>query len=161
VGNATQRNKIAYETITAPTRGAFSKTLLDGLRTIRDANQQLTIPSLEAYVKDNIAAATANDQRPYFIADPNDPPPVVVAGPQIPTPQLTAPIRIATGTLAVGTFVQLANDRGETVGAPVAITAAGTTIPAVPEGFYALDLVGTTITQAFRHVAPGGTDVAF
>jgi hypothetical protein len=160
VGNAAQKNKVAYETTAPPLRGAFSKTLLDGLRTVRDpANQTLTLDSLKVYVRDNIGACTANEQRPNFIADPDDPPPVVLTGPPIPFPQTLADIRITFGALAVGTIVQLCNAKGEKVGGPIVAAPGGVTIQAIAGQFYSLDVAGANISTPFKHPGPGVTVV--
>jgi hypothetical protein len=100
VGNAAQKNMIAYETEVPPIRGAFSKTLLDGLRTVRHPdNQTLTIESLKIYVRDKIGKCITKEQRPHFPYEPSDPEPVVLTGPPIPFPQTLVDIHITFGQL--------------------------------------------------------------
>ena len=160
VGNAAQKNKVAFETTTPPLRGAFSKTLLDGLRIVRDpASQTLTVDSLKVYVRDNIGACTTQEQRPNFITDPDDPPPVVLTGPPIPFPPMLAPIRITFGALAAGTIVQLSNDKGQPVGAPIVAAPGGVTIQAIAGQFYSLDVANANISTPFKHPGPGVTNV--
>jgi len=84
IGHATQPDGRAYETESAPCRGAFSKTLMEGLRGLREPNSQaLTVRSLETYVQTNIGSATPMDQRPYFQFHPVDRPLTVVTGPPV------------------------------------------------------------------------------
>jgi hypothetical protein len=159
VGNAAQKNKIAFETTVLPVRGAFSKTLLRGLRTLRDPQSgELTLESLELYVRDNIATNTSKDQRPLFVGEPTDPPPVVLKGPSIPLPEITAPIRINFGNLAPGTIVQLVDDKG-VLFAPLVAGPAGAEVDAPAGRFYSLDLTGTRSSTPFKHPGPGATDV--
>ena len=160
VGHAAQKNKIAYETTDAPLRGAFSKTLLEGLRTVRDpANQKLTIESLKVYVRDKIGSYITYEQRPHFPYEPGDPPPVVLIGPPIPMPQTMADIHITFGALPAGTIVHLCDDKGQRVGDPIAAAPAGVTVQAIAGQFYSLDVPGTTMSTAFRHSGPGVTNV--
>ena len=160
VGNAAQKNKIAYETTSPPLRGAFSKTLLDGLRTVRDpANQTLTVESLKVYVRDKIGSCITNEQHPNFVHDPTDPPPVVLTGPPIPLPQTLADIHITFGALPAGTIVQLCDDKGQPVGGPIAADPAGVTIQAISGQLYSLDVAGTDLSTPFRHSGPGVTNV--
>jgi hypothetical protein len=160
VGNAAQKSMIAYETEALPIRGAFSKTLLDGLRTVRDpGNQTLTIESLKVYVRDKIGTCITKEQRPNFPYEPSDPPPVVLTGPPIPLPPMMADIHITFDTLPAGTIVQLSDDKGQPVGAPITADPAGVTIQAIAGQFYSLDVPGTTISTPFRHDGPGVTNV--
>jgi hypothetical protein len=161
VGNAAQKNKIAYETTIPPLRGAFSKTLLDGLRTVRDpANQTLTVESLKVYVRDKIGSCITNEQRPDFPCDPSDPSPVVLIGPAIPLPQTLADIHITFGALPAGTIVHLCDDKGQPVGDPIAAAPEGITIKALSGQFYSLDVAGRDLSKAFRHAGPGVTHVS-
>jgi hypothetical protein len=162
VGNAAQKNKVAFETLSPPRRGAFSKTLLDGLRTVRDpATQDLTVESLRAYVRDNIGAHTKEEQRPNFIADPDDPSPIVLTGPPIPSPPVMATIRIRFATVPEGAEVRLSNARGEPVGQPITVGRKAVTVQALADSFYSLDVVGTAVSKAFKHAGPGVTNVSF
>jgi hypothetical protein len=164
VGSAAQKDKPAFETVGPPVRGAFSQTLLQGLRSVRDPQtQELSLESLKLFVRDNLPAACApNEQRASFTGNPDEPLPSVVTGPPIPTPEFVADIRVDFGTLPAGTPVQLVDDKGAPVGAPLIAGPGGATIPAVAGGFYSLDVAVPRISKAFRHPGPAGvTDVAF
>ena len=160
VGNAAQKNKIAFETVAAPIRGAFSKTLLQGLRTLRDPqSEELTLENLKIYVRENIAANAPNEQRPLFIGEPSDPPPVVLKGPPIPLPEVVAPIRVNFGTVAPGTIVRLIDEKGVLAAPPLVAGPGVAEVPAVAGRFYSLDLAEPLSSKAFRHPGPGATDV--
>jgi hypothetical protein len=162
VGNASQKDKAAFETVGPPVRGAFSKTLVEGLRTVRDPDtNELTLDSLKAYVRDNIRSATDKDQRPNFIAEPSDPPPVVLTGPKIPPPEIASEIRIDLSGLAPGTLVQLCDASGAPIGDPVAAGPEVFTAPAVVGRFYSVDVVGKAISVAVKVEKPDGEDVSF
>jgi hypothetical protein len=83
---ASGRNGIAWETPRAhPTRGAFSKILLQGLWSVRNAQGVLTVRALEDYVVNRIAAAVHPDQQaPLFIGEPATSAHVLLTGPAIP-----------------------------------------------------------------------------
>lgn len=178
IGAAAQMGDLAYETQSAPIRGAFSQTLVQGLRGVRsEGPPELSLESLRLFVKDNIkAAAHPQDQRPDIDGKPNDPYPVVAEGPVIPPPQMVArgggavaaspppvaDIHITFRKAKPGQQVQLVDGDGVAIGPPMD-PANG---PAVRTGvtikkLYGLDLIGSTKSHAFRHPGPGDTRVTF
>lgn len=161
VGSAAQKDKPAFETVGPPVRGAFSQTLLQGLRTVRDpVTQTLSLESLKLYVRDNIGAACLpNEQKPSFTGDPNEPLPALLVGPVIPAPVLLADINIDFGAVAAGTVVQLVDDQGVAVGAPLIAGPGGAVVQAPIGQFYSLDIAIPPRSTAFRHAGPGATDV--
>ncbi len=162
VGAAAQKDKAAFETVGPPVRGAFSQTLMRGLRTVRDpATQALSLESLRLYVRDNLPAACApNEQKASFSGNPNEPLPTLVAGPEIPTPLILADVIIDFGTLPVGTLVQLADDKGAAIGAPLKAGPEGARVTVAVERFYSLDVAATQSSTAFKHPGPGPTYVS-
>ncbi|WP_136626548.1 caspase family protein [Bradyrhizobium macuxiense] len=159
VGHAAQKNKIAYETEAAPFRGVFSKTLLRGLRTLRDpTSNELNLDRLKFYVSDNIGLHTLKGQKPHFLGDPSDPPPVIVHSPPIPVSEEEAPIRVVFQTVAPGTMVHLVDHNGgilrELVAGPDP-----TLVAAVTGRLYSFDITNPLSSKAFRHPGPGVTDV--
>lgn len=162
VGSAAQKNKIAFEIEKPPPpRGAFSKTLVEGLRTVRDpGTHQLTVESLKAYVYRNISTHITEAQFPNFVSDPDNPSPIVLTGPPIPQPQIMATIRISFESVAAGAQVQLSDDKGNPVGKPIIAGTKPAKVSALAERFYALDVLGTAISKPFRHPGPGVTDVS-
>lgn len=161
VGSAAQKDKPAFETVGPPVRGAFSQTLLNGLRTVRDPQTSaLSMESLKLYVRDNIGTACLpNEQRPSFTGDPNEPLPDLIVGPVIPAPLLFADINIDFGSVAHGAVVQLVDDQGVAVG-PALVAGPGiTTVQAAIGHFYSLDIANQPRSEAFKHAGPGATDV--
>ena len=80
IGYATRDTGVAHETTQVPIRGAFSSTLMVGLRNCRDRQGALTVDRLDQYVSQNIAQVTDQPQTPYFDYEPRDAPVVIVAG---------------------------------------------------------------------------------
>lgn len=76
--NATIDGRLAYEIDVPPVRGAFSHVLLEGLRTERDANNNLCAEGLLGYVVDNIATKTKG-QVPTLNYNPEVKPGMVIA----------------------------------------------------------------------------------
>lgn len=162
VGSAAQKNKVAFETTAVPTRGAFSKALIEGLRTVRaPVTQELTLESLKIYVRDNIKAYIQEDQRPNFVGEPTDPSPLVLKGPPQSAPESTAQVRITFDSVAAGTKVQLSDDKGNPVGKPITAGPDVVLRQAVVDHYYSLDVIGASVSKAFRHPGPGVTDVSF
>ncbi|WP_095088985.1 caspase family protein [Mesorhizobium sophorae] len=111
-GFAADRNSVAWETPDPnPTRGAFSKILIEGLRRVRDANNTLTAYALEDYVANRIEAVVhPRKQRPLFTGDPGLRALILANGPPI---QLgSEDVVINLGGLPAGTQVFLKDANG-------------------------------------------------
>lgn len=145
VGHATKDKGFSFETKHRPIRGAFSKTLLEGLRGWRDpATLALDVAQLEAYVARNIGTHTTEAQEPYFDFLPKAQPLVVVAG--APTgllPHKLGPT-IVLDNLEPGRTLELVRDGPAPVwtGGPYPAGAAPVQLPPLPDGLYGLRVVG-------------------
>ena len=147
VGNAAQDGAVAYETIGAPVRGAFTKTLTEGLRTCRDdATNELHVERLSKFVQDNIGSHTAAGQSPSFLYVPNPPGPVIVSGAvapaQVKPPSPGPAVRMAN--LPAGTQVVLKDGNNIPVAGvgPLVAGAAPVVLPLLADGLYSLEVVG-------------------
>lgn len=155
IGHAAQDTAKAYETEGPSIRGAFSKTLMDGLRGWRDpGSQSLNVEQLDFFVRGNIASVTNSGQSPYFDFLPKNAPLIVVTG--APTIALTAkpgPLVHLDG-LAPGESLELLFNGSEPVwhGAPYQAGAPTVQLPPLAEGIYALRVVGNPTREIlFRH----------
>jgi len=178
-GEAAQMGERAYETTSGPSRGAFSKALVQALRTVREPNGSLGLMALAANVQTTITQYTANQNpgfegrpnNPYLQIIPPQPTPAASAAPGAPAAQPvgapTAPaaapqaeIRIDLSSLPTGTSVTLSSSRGEAIqqlqaGVQIqsVIARTGTT--------YSLDIATPLSSYAFEHPGPEATDVRF
>lgn len=82
---ASGRNGVAWEIPRLqPTRGAFSKVLLQGLWSIRNAQGVLTVRALEDYVMNRIGATVHPEQQlPLFTGEPATSSHILLQGPAI------------------------------------------------------------------------------
>jgi uncharacterized caspase-like protein len=146
VGHAAQRDKAAFETTEAPFRGAFSKTLMEGLRGLREGpNQELHMEPLKAYVQTAIKAHTAQPQMPSILYDPDAlPGPLIVAGPPTGAAvslHLTGP-KVYLNKLPLGMQLVL-KDGTKKVVAGVEPLVAGENpvqLPPLPPGLYLIEV---------------------
>jgi hypothetical protein len=167
VGNAAQDGYVAYETVSAPVRGVFSKTLMAGLRTCRDgATNALHVKQLEDFVLANIASNTDTGQQPSFRYNPNPPGPVIVTGGAAPAPAQPIlhpgpPVNLAA--LPAGTQVILigADDAPVPGVGPLTAGPAPVPLPPLPAGLYSLQVVGSPGRETlFRQPRTEPVDVA-
>jgi len=181
-GEAAQMGDRAYETTTPPIRGAFSKTLLQGLRTVRDPEGALSFDALKSFVCANIGAHTDQDQRPGFEARPNNPYPTILRPPPGPVPGAAtgdpggivsgapqaavtvgppeALVRIDLSGLPPGTPVRLvdgeAKGLGDFLAGPQPVE-----IMVRTGALYGLDAVTLGLNMGFDHPGPEVKDVVF
>ncbi|BCI68737.1 caspase family protein [Acetobacter aceti] len=162
IGHATQDGAKAYETEGLPVRGAFTKTLMNGLRGCRNpTTQSLNVEHLDAFVRINIVDATSSGQSPYFDFLPKNEPLIVVAG--VPTMQLVAkqgPLvhldRLASGELLE--LLQHGTAPSVWQGGPYAAGTSAVQLPSLPDGIYSLRVVGDPNRETlFRQ--PGRTEI--
>lgn len=167
---AAQVDKPAYETTADPVRGAFSATLMTGLRSCREGPaHELTAAGMRDYVRQNISTHTDTGQMPHVTFQPDDVGPVIVAGAVadgVPAPA-AAPIAptLIPGPMAVladlppGTELVLKDGDGPVDGAgPIIAGPDPVQLPALPPGLYTLEVVGQPEHyQDFRH--PGREQV--
>lgn len=140
IGHATRDSGLAHETVDAPYRGAFSKTLGIGLRTCRDElTGQLTVDRLDRYVSENISRATASGQTPYFDFAPRNEPLVLVTGQPAIAPQSGPLVDLAA--LAPGSLVVLKDGANHAVPgvAPLVAAAAPVQLAPLRDGLYSLE----------------------
>lgn len=148
VGNAAQDGFVAYETVSAPVRGVFSKTLMAGLRTCRDgATNALHVQQLEDFVLANVGSNTTTGQRPSFRYNPNPPGPVIVTGQGAvaPAPPIVHPGPLVNlAALVPGTQVILidANDMPVPGVAPLIAGPVPVQLPPLEGGIYSLQVMG-------------------
>jgi hypothetical protein len=88
------------------------------------------------------------------------PSPIVLTGPPLPSPQILAPIRITFATLPPGALVQLVDSKGAPVDGPIAAQSEPVTVDALADGYYSIDVLGTTTSKPFKHPGPEVTDVS-
>ena len=156
VAKASQPSEPAFEVPhDAPSRGAFSKLLVEGLREHR-VNGNLTMDALKNYISSALPSLVKpHNQYPDFQERPTSPPALVLATGASLTGgiELTldfTPGRIGTDLLLVGG----PNNIRETV--------IGTAVPTVfklPPGTYVVEDTGGGVLISITHVGPGGTYV--
>jgi uncharacterized caspase-like protein len=151
VGSAASPGAQAFETPEgAPTRGAFSKLLLFGLRQLRE-NGELTADRLRAYLVTGIVKL-ANNQTPVLDVYPTNHPLVIAAGPKMgDDPNLVIDVTNLPGDAEV---VLKWPDLSTT---PIPHDAV-VTIPA-PIGTYSLETPQAIILQVLQHTGPEDTNV--
>lgn len=145
VGHAAQDQKRAYETENSPYRGAFSKTLMEGLRKHRDpATNALTVSSLDQYVTANICKATNKDQHPYFDFLPKDEPITIVTGGAVVDGNATPGPMVHLHDVPIGTRLILLDGFGNLVTGvpPLVVTGPTLTLPLLPESLYEIRIEG-------------------
>ena len=164
---AAQNEKPAFETLTAPIRGAFSATLMTGLRSVREGDQHiLSAGRLRTYVRENISRHTDTGQMPNVTFMPDDDiGPIIVTGAVAGAPATPAPLPAAPPFLSPGPVVNLAAlPPGTQVvlkdgdGVPVTgvdLLEAGpdpVQLPELTARLYSLEVVGDSNRfQVFRH----------
>lgn len=140
VGHATKDSGLAHETTTPPYRGAFTKTLVTGLRTCRDERTGLlTVDRLDLYVRENIQHDTASGQVPYFDFAPPDAPLVLATGmPAIP--KQPGPL-VDLAALPTGSLVILKDGANRIVPDvdPLVADADAVQLPPLSDGLYSLE----------------------
>jgi len=160
---AAQDYQPAYETTTAPIRGAFSSALMDGLRTCREEpGDRLSAARLRIFVRDNIAKYTDSGQKPRFDFRPDDEVgPIIVTGPIVPeaeaapAPPLYPGPPAMLGNLPAGAQLVIKNGPDAVPGLDLVVAAADpVTLPDLPEGVYSLEMVGDRSRYALFRV-PG------
>ncbi|WP_165422180.1 caspase family protein [Rhizobium ruizarguesonis] len=158
-GFAAERNSVAWETPAGnPSRGAFSKILLEGLRRVRDpATGILSVRALEDYVANRIQAMVRpNEQYPYFVGDPSPSRLVIVNAPPIPLGD--EDIVVDFGAIPPGTNVYLKDAKGQML-ATLSARAGGERVAAQLGRLYSLETQGGAVEHGFQHTGPGVTHV--
>jgi hypothetical protein len=158
-GYAADPDNVAWETPEQnPTRGAFSKVLVEGLRRVRDANNTLTAYALEDYVTNRIDAVVhPRVQQPLFIGGSNLRALKLASGPPIKIGDEDVVINL--GGLPAGTQVHLKAADGTILAAYLA--------DAVDKRFalevgrlYSLETADGTVERGFLHGAEGDRHVS-
>lgn len=148
MANAAQEGEIAYETDLAPARGAFSKTLMEALRTHRGPNGELHVDELRQYVLRRIRENTSQHQKPSLRASDDPPGPLIVAGqpglpPAAALPLYPGPL-VDVSALAAGTQLVLRYRQNELVPtAPLVVGGASLQLPDLPDGIYSIEVLGS------------------
>lgn len=167
---AAQIDEPAYETTTTPIRGAFSATLMTGLRTCREGPaHELTAARMRDFVRQNISTHTDRGQMPNVTFQPDDVGPTIVTGavaPPAPAPAaMPAQPLLIPGPVAMladlppGTQLELKDNDGPVPGVgPITAGPDPVQLPALPPGLYTLEVIGQRDHyQDFRH--PGREQV--
>lgn len=163
---AAQDGGAAYETTSQPVRGAFSKTLVEGLRNCRDgAASELHVERLRRYVLANIGANAPAAQVPNVTFKPDPHGPLIVTGPpaSLPAGAATAPGPVINlGNLPAGTEVILLDGHNDPVPGvgPLIAGSAPITLPPLADGLYQLIVSGTDRYKLFKHPSRTPIDVA-
>lgn len=161
IGHAALEGQQAYEVQTAvPVRGAFSKTLIEGLHGCRGPGDDLDAERLDKFVRTRISQHTAMPQSPYVDFQPRVPAPRIAWGAAtIPLPGLAGP-RVRLDNLEADRTVEVVANDGTVVWSLAPPFAAGA-VPVItlPEpGYYALRVVGEPHRETlFRF--PGTEDI--
>ena len=140
---AAQDGEPAFETVSAPIRGAFTKTLMSGLRSCRDDSDALLVEGLRQYVYDNIGDNTAQKQLPNFLYKPDPSGPVIVSGPSSAgPPQFPNGPQVHTDRLPAGSrlILQDGDNRPVPGVAPLLAQAAPIQLPPLAPGLYQLEI---------------------
>lgn len=140
IGYATRDTGVAHETRAAPIRGAFSQTLMLGLRSCRDRHGGLTVDRLDQFVSQNIGRIVQEPQAPYFEYQPRDAPVVIIAGTHGQTVQYQPGPTVEFARCAPGTAFVLkdGNDVPVAIHPPIVAGAAPVALPPLPDGLYSL-----------------------
>lgn len=155
IAYAAQEDSLAHETTTAPIRGAFSSTLMRGLRTHRiGAASELYAAPLKQYVLDNIKDFTASGQKPTMWFQPDGDGPLIVSGvPMGPGPLLTTRT-IDVSALPAGTQLTLFGGDNTPLAGVKPFVVAGPTLetPPLVAGLYSIAVNdGSGRFAMFRH----------
>lgn len=158
-GFAAERNSVAWETPAGnPSRGAFSKILLEGLRRVRDpATGVLSVRALEDYVVNRIQAMVRpKTQYPYFTGDPGTHRLEIVSAPPILLGEQD--VVVDFGAIPAGTEIHLKDADGMTLGTLLA-AATAERINVQVGRLYSLETADGAIEHGFMHTGPGETHV--
>ena len=159
-GRAARAGAIAYETpLDEPTRGAFTKTLVQALRQYR-IDGQLTLTDLRGFVRHGVKKlVTPKSQVPGFllkVEDSEDEPFVVVNGQpigELPKVSILFPA-------GLDGEIRLIDSRDNVHGDPLTIADRKVEVPLAP-GQYSAEHVATGHHTEFFHFGPETTDVQF
>ncbi|OYU37998.1 MAG: peptidase C14 caspase catalytic subunit p20 [Pseudorhodobacter sp. PARRP1] len=156
IGHASQESAKAYETAGPTIRGAFTKTMMDGLRGWRDpVTTSLNVEQLDSFVRGNIASATNSGQSPYFDFLPKNAPLIVVSGgPTIQLAVKPGPLVHLNKLVGGETLELLLNGTTPSVwhGGPYTAGERAVQLPPLPDGIYSLRVVGAPNRETlFRH----------
>jgi hypothetical protein len=158
-GFAADRNSVAWETPEQnPTRGAFSKILIEGLRRVRDAGNTLTAYALDDYVANRIEAVVhPRRQRPLFTGDPGLRALTLANGPPIKLGDEDVVINL--GGLPAGTKVYLKAADG-TLLATFAADTVDRRIALEVGRLYSLETADGSVEKGFLHGDDGDRHVS-
>lgn len=157
IGRAAQDEAVAYEVpidAKPPTRGAFSKLLVSGLREHR-INGQLTLNDLENYVNEGIGELVRpKKQVPDFLEKPKPPNLVLAFGQPL---NGMAQARLEFKTMNVGTTYVIRNHKASVV--DTRKFDGNVAIVDLPIGSYSIELETGESLIVFNHLGPGVTNV--
>lgn len=157
---AAQDGEPAYETATAPIRGAFSSALMRGLRTHRPGPiGELHAVPLRQYVQISIEQFTNSGQLPNLICRPDPHGPLIVPGGGTIS---SGPLLDVSG-LAVGTELILKGGNLQPVPgvAPFTVSGPRLALPLLPVGLYVVEIAdGSGREKIFVQPSQGVVSVA-
>lgn len=154
IGRAAKRGAKAYETPEdAPTRGAFSTVLMEGLRRHSNATNDLTLNDLETYVSTAIHSVLGEGRQfPYFDIDPRNPPFRILRRP-VASPKVPINVTFENGAPRP---VQLVGSDGTVI---KALINGPEQIEAPAGTFYSLETPDHSFSHLFKHDGPEPTNV--
>jgi len=154
IGRAAKRGAKAYETPeNAPTRGAFSTVLMEGLRRHSNAANDLTLNDLETYVSTAIHTVLGEGRQfPYFDIDPRNPPFRILRRP-VASPTLPINIKLKDD---VPRPLQLVGPDGTVIKAQIS---SPDSVDAPAGTFYSLETPDHSFSYLFKHDGPEPTNV--
>jgi len=161
MANATIDGQIAYETVDAPHRGAFSQTLVHGLRSHRDPQtKSLTVEQLKSFVIEHIGEISQQPQTPDFDYQPPNKPLVLVTGTSLAA-HASGPL-VHSKKLPRGTQIVLKDGTLRPVAgiAPLLAGVKPVRLPALADGLYSLEPQGVAAPAVlFEHPKQGEVHV--
>jgi hypothetical protein len=162
-GWAADPDSVAWETPhNAPTRGAFTKILVEGLRQVRDPKtNRLSVYALEDYVSNRIAEAVApEEQWPVILGEPNSRRLVIVEAPPIPLAGAAAVARIVVDCRQAPPGLPLKLlDRHDVEVAQFVSNGGQVTLQAEAGQPYTIESADGAVEKGFLHGGPGETHV--
>lgn len=155
IAYAAQVGSLAHETTTAPVRGAFSSTLMRGLRSYRTgASSDLYAGSLKQYLLDNIKHFTDTGQKPSMSFLPDGDGPLIVRGAPTHGDPLPVGRIIDVSRLPHGTQLVLhGGDNAPVPGIPpLVVTGPTIETPPLAPGLYSIEVAdGSGRYAVFKH----------
>lgn len=163
IGWAADSDSTAWETPhDAPTRGAFTQLLVEGLRQARNPDtNSLTLEQLDHYVSNRIVAAVApKEQFPVIHGQPHPRRLVILQTPKIPLsgPPAIVPVVINCSKVPAGTVLRM-RDKNDNEVANFISNGGEVVLNAASGHLYSVESDDGVFEQSFMHAGQGETHV--